>query len=88
MAKQATAADRPDLNRERSELLRRISALLDAPMTALAFVWPGLLILDFTTGLNRPLQTVSDVIWALFVLDFVVGILIAPHKLAYLRRTG
>jgi voltage-gated potassium channel len=49
-------------------------------------VWLGLLIVDFTSGLNPLLQTVSNVIWALFILDFAIEILIAPDKLRYLRR--
>jgi voltage-gated potassium channel len=86
MANQTAARDRLDLDRERWELLRRLNALLDEPMTALAFVWLGLLILDFTTGLNRLLEIVSYAIWALFVLDFLIGMVVAPKKLVYLRR--
>jgi voltage-gated potassium channel len=71
---------------ERWSLLEQINRLTDKPMIALAFVWLGLLILDFTQGLSPFLQTVSNGIWALFVLDFAIEITIAPHKLTYLKH--
>jgi voltage-gated potassium channel len=46
----------------------------------------GLLIVDFTTGLSPQLQALSNVIWALFVLQFVVELIVAPHKTTYLRH--
>ena len=55
-------------------------------MIALSFAWLGLLMLDFTQGLSPLLQTTSNIIWALFVVDFAIEIIIAPHKLEYLRR--
>ena len=75
-----------DLRDERWELLRQIDELADKPLTALSFVWLILLIVDLTAALNPLLQTLSNVIWALFILDFLVGIVIAPHKKAYLRH--
>lgn len=80
------ASDQPDIKQERWALLEQIDAALDKPMIALAFVWLGLLILDFTQGLSPLLQTISDVIWGLFVLDFVLGFTIAPFKVQYLQR--
>ena len=78
--------DQPLLQRERRELLRQLEELLDRPMTALGFVWLLLLILDLTRGLGLVLQWLSDGIWALFVLHFVLGLVIAPERLDYLRR--
>ncbi|MEJ7639392.1 MAG: ion transporter, partial [Singulisphaera sp.] len=78
--------DETDLKAERWELLDHVTALTDKLMIALAFVWLGLLILDFTQGLGPALQAVSTAIWALFGLDFVVKFAIAPQKAAYLRR--
>ena len=76
-----------DLHNERWELLQQIDRALDKPMIALSFVWLALLIYDFTQGgLSPLLQRVSDGIWAIFILDFVLGIVIAPRKLHYLRR--
>ncbi|MCZ2096473.1 MAG: ion transporter [Anaerolineae bacterium] len=77
---------REALQDERWELVEHLDALFDKPLTALGFVWLLLLIIDFTRGLGPLLQTVSNVIWALFILDFVIEVVIAPDKRAYLRR--
>ncbi len=76
----------PDLRQERWELLQQIDRMLDKPLIALSFVWLGLLIYDFTQGLTPLLQQISDGIWIIFILDFVIGIVIAPRKVEYLRR--
>jgi voltage-gated potassium channel len=78
--------NRRAFDRERWQLLRHLDALLEGPMIALGLLWLGLLIADLTVGLNRWLRLLSDVIWAIFVLDFALGLLIAPEKLAYVRR--
>ena len=85
MANQGSAEPQRDLKQERWELLDHINTLTDKPMVALSFVWLLLIIVGFTHGLSRTLQIISDIIWALFVLDFVLEIIIAPHRRAYLR---
>jgi voltage-gated potassium channel len=73
------------LHDERWELLEHINNLTDKPLTALAFVWLWLLILDLTSGLDTWLAILSSVIWGLFALDFLIEIVIAPDKREYLR---
>src|ERR671933_3050331 len=85
MASQGSAEPQRELNQERWELLEHINTLTDKPMVALSFVWLLLIIVGFTHGLSRALQITSDIIWALFVLDFVLEIIIATHRRAYLR---
>lgn len=74
-----------NLHEERRELLRHLDRLTDGPMTVLSFVWLALLALDLTQGLSPGLQLLSDVIWGLFVLDFLLSFTVAPDKGAYLR---
>lgn len=74
------------LKNERWELLSHLNQLFDKPITALAFVWVGLLILDFVQGLGPLLQTLNYLIWAIFILDFVIEFVIAPEKITYLKR--
>lgn len=45
-----------------------------------------LLILEFTRGLSPGLQTLNDLIWVAFVMQFAVEFLAAPSKRLYLRR--
>lgn len=70
----------------RWELLDHINIATDKFMTALAFVWLGLLIVDFTIGFTPLLQLISNAIWALFIADFAIEFTIAPDKRQYLRR--
>lgn len=76
---------RAQLHRERWRLLRRIDRLTDPYMVALSFVWLGLLIYDLTVGLSPDLQLLSNVIWVLFILDFLLSFTLAPDKWRYLR---
>jgi voltage-gated potassium channel len=71
--------------RERQNLLRRVSRLLDTPMTVLSFLWLGLMIVDFTSGLSPFLDAMNYLLWGLFVLHFALEFWIAPEKLRYLR---
>ena len=84
----ANAAPEPveELHNARWELLEHINSLTDKGMMALAFVWLILLVVDLTSGLNRPLQVISNAIWIIFIIDFVIEFIIAPSKQQYLRR--
>jgi voltage-gated potassium channel len=70
----------------RHELLNRTVRAFEPPMMILAVVWFGLLVVDATGHLPPFLVRVSFFIWALFVLQFVLEISIAPDKRAYLRK--
>jgi voltage-gated potassium channel len=72
---------------ERWAALRELEERLELPMVILGFVWLGLLVLEFTTGVTALLETLGLVIWAIFILDFALRFALAPEKLAYLRRS-
>jgi voltage-gated potassium channel len=74
------------LQQERWKLLYNIIALTRTPMTILSLIWIGLIIAALVSGLPAPLAWLSTAIWALFILDFLVQILVAPRKLVYMRR--
>ncbi len=86
MTHQRSPVNQESMQNERWELLQKIDSLLETPTTVLAFIWLGLLILDFTSGLNDLLQLLSYLIWALFILQFVIEVIIAPQRLTYLRH--
>lgn len=81
-------APRPqeELKSARLTTLAHLDALLERPMIVLSFVWLGLLVLDLVQGLPPVLQIVSNVIWGLFILDFLLALSIAPDKSEYLKR--
>jgi voltage-gated potassium channel len=74
---------RRSLAAQRQRLLRQFAAALDRPMTILAFVWLGLLVLDLTRGLTGWLSALNHLVWGLFVAHFLVEFLIAPAKGRY-----
>jgi voltage-gated potassium channel len=71
---------------ERQQLLDQISDALDRPMIALAFVWLALVIVEFLGYRSPLLDLLNQIIWAVFVLHFLLELVIAPHKSSYLRR--
>lgn len=73
------------LTRERYELLRRLEGWLETPMLVLAFVWLALLVLEFVWGESSLFESIGTAIWVVFLLNFAVEFVLAPHKLAYLK---
>jgi voltage-gated potassium channel len=74
------------LKKERYTLLRRIENLLEWPMVLLGFIWLVLLAIELIWGLSPILQTISNIIWGIFILDFLGRLMIAPDKKHYLKN--
>ena len=72
------------LKNERYELLRRLEDSLETPMLVLAFVWLALLVGELIWGLM--FEVLGTIIWVIFILDFAVAFVLAPHKIAYLKN--
>ena len=79
---------RPDakLHQARWDTLRTLDELLDGPLNLLGFVWLALLLLELLGHLPAWAKPLNNLIWGVFVLDFVLSLTLAPDKLAYLRR--
>jgi voltage-gated potassium channel len=77
--------DREELERERFEILRQLEDWLEMPLFLLGFVWLALLVLELTRGITPGLQMATTIIWGIFILDFLLKLVLAPKKLAYLR---
>ena len=80
-----TAAPQAKINRLRFRLLETYNRSTDKLMVGLALVWMGLLIADFVGEISRPLQILSNTIWALFAVDFAIKFAIAPKKTEFVR---
>lgn len=77
----------PDrLSHERNRLLTKIERILELPMIVLAFVWLVLLIIELSAGLNRSLQLLASLIWVVFIIDFVIKVILAPHKGLFFKK--
>ena len=73
------------VNNERSEILGRLEQGLETPMIVLGFIWLALLIVELRWGLNPFLEILGTLIWAIFILDFMLRLVIAPQKFSYLK---
>ncbi len=75
---------------QRWELLDNLQAVLDPLMAGLGLVFLGLLLLDYSTvelseaGGSRLYWTLQA-IWAIFLVEFAVRLIVAPAKGAFLR---
>ncbi|ARS34464.1 potassium channel family protein [Pontibacter actiniarum] len=79
-------AEKRLLQRERYELLNTLQDALELPMVVLGLIWLVLLVVELIWSLNPVLQLVSNVIWGVFILDFIIKFILAPHKLPFLRH--
>ena len=77
--------ERAVLNGRDCEILEQIESWLELPMLALGFAWLVLLVVEVVWGLGRFLQTVSNVIWVIFIIDFLLRFTLAPFKVSYLK---
>lgn len=74
------------IEQERETLLEQVHDTLDGTMVVLSVAWIGLLVAELAGGgLPRSLEVAVWVIWAIFILDFVLEFAIAPDKRRYLR---
>lgn len=80
------SAAEQSVERQRWRLLLHLSDLLERPMIALSLVWLVLLVLEFTRGVGPVLRGLGYLIWATFILHFLLELTIAPRKGVYLRR--
>jgi voltage-gated potassium channel len=78
-------AEQAAIDEQRWEILHRLERWLEMPMVVLGFAWLALLIADLLWGLSPLLQVVTNLIWIVFGVDFVVRFLLAPQKIAFLR---
>jgi len=74
------------LNQQRKEILGMLEGWLETPLLILGFVWLALLVIEFIQGLSPFLEVVSNVIWIIFIVDFVIKFTLAPHKFEYLKN--
>ena len=74
------------LKSERYELLQRLEDSLETPMLGLAFVWLALLVVELIWGESLLFEIIGTIIWVIFILDFAVEFVLAPQKVAYLKR--
>jgi voltage-gated potassium channel len=79
----------PDIA-QREALLHRIERLTELPLLILAFIMipllVGPLLWELPPSEEALFLTLDWFIWALFAVDLAIKLIIAPHRLAYLKR--
>ncbi|MEX2599479.1 MAG: ion transporter [Dehalococcoidia bacterium] len=70
----------------RWEFLAHLDAVLERPLLGLSAVWLVLMVMDLTVGLGPVLLGAMYGIWALFILDALVELAIAPDRIAHLKQ--
>lgn len=74
------------IDRERQTLLNLIQSWLEVPMVVLAFLWLAIFLIEVIWGLHPLLTAIGYIIWGFFVLEFILGISLAPRKRTYLKH--
>lgn len=86
MAEIARDRAREDADRERWSVLEELESWLHAPMLVLSFAWLLLVVVELGWGTSRALDIFGVAIWIAFLGEFTIRVLIAPDRLAFLRR--
>jgi voltage-gated potassium channel len=85
MDNQQIPEEKGALQKERSDILHQVEEMLALPVLLLGFAWLVLLVIDLTLGLTGLLEILFYFIWGVFIFDFLLRFVIAPHKTAFLR---
>jgi voltage-gated potassium channel len=75
-----------DDRRERWETLDVLDNWLRLPMLALSFIWLVLVLWELSQGSSSLLESFGTLIWAVFILEFLLRFTLAPEKGPFLRR--
>lgn len=83
--KQEKEIIRERIKEERRSLVARLDDWLETPLLILGFVWLVLLVIELTGNLSPALELTGTIIWIIFIVDFALKFLLAPHKSDYLK---
>jgi voltage-gated potassium channel len=76
----------PSLNAARAELSRRLEHWFELPMAIFGAVWLLLLVIELVSGPTRAIDILTNVIWAVFIVEFSARFLLTTRKSTFLRR--
>jgi len=75
-----------EVNDERRQILDQLEQWLETPLVLLGLIWLVLLVIELRWGLSPFLETIGNLIWVIFIIDFAVRLIISPDKLQYLKH--
>jgi voltage-gated potassium channel len=71
---------------KRYRLLVKISNFTELPLIILGFGWLLLLVTELIWQLTPFLRSLVNIIWIIFILDFLIKLTITPEKWQYLKK--
>ncbi len=74
-----------DFDLDRRELLEEFEAWTEWPMALLALAWIALLVLEFTGSTSPYIEPATNLIWAIFIVEFGVRLLLSTDRLRFVR---
>lgn len=77
---------RREIESERAQIVRQLDEWLEIPMLVLSIIWLALFVVEMTVGISPFLDTIGNVIWIIFGIDFAVKLILAPKKFEYLKN--
>ena len=76
--------DPGDPLQERQELLEEFETWTEWPMALLAIAWIVLLVLEFTGYASSLIEVATNIIWAVFILEFAVRLVLTTDRRRFL----
>jgi voltage-gated potassium channel len=70
----------------RYRLLAKINRYTEIPLIIFGFGWLILLVVDLIWGLTPFLRLMVNLIWVVFIIDFIVKFILAPEKWEFLGK--
>ena len=74
------------LTKERLKLLQTIDDALAKPILLLGIIWLALLVVELVYGTKAWSSGLTILIWAVFVVDFIIRFTLAPKKVRFLKK--
>ena len=59
---------------------------METPMFLLALLWLYYLVIELTKGLSQTQERLVTLIWVLFIIEFLLKFVLAPHRLQYVKH--
>ncbi len=75
-----------EIRAERWAIVDQLDDWLEIPMLVLSIIWLVLLVLEMTQGISPFLETLGNVIWIIFGIDYGIKLLLAPERFEYIKR--
>lgn len=76
-----------EIRAERIEIVHQLEDWLEIPMLVLSMIWLALFVIEMTHGISPFLEIAGNVIWVIFGIEYLVRLILAPEKLAYIKSS-